>query len=221
VIAYQTASTSGNADWHATVGLDFDALVPINISQLGTFDSQQNGFGPKTTITVSIWQRDTHGTATTNDDTGSQLLASLRFTAASPGTLIGAYRFQPLATPLLLSPGAYSIVAQGYDRTDLMLSESKPGAAPVLTDDGGGLVQFVGTGRLDWSGTADSFPTTTGAVAGLANPTPAMFGAGDIMYRDPPILPEPSSGLLVGVGLLGLGGWAGYRRQRQGRTAAA
>jgi hypothetical protein len=179
-IAYSTATTAGNVDWQASVGLDFNVVIPIYLTQLGTFDSKLDGFGPGTTITVRVLSRDTHGTETTDDDTGIRVLASQTFTQAAPGTLTGSYRFKALSTPLLLSPGSYSIVAQGYSITDMLLSASILNTNPIVSDTGGGLIQFVGSGRIDWRmPTPAGFPLLTGASAHLQNASPDMFGAGD------------------------------------------
>jgi hypothetical protein len=220
-IAYTTTSTAGNVDWQSSVGLDFNVLSPIYLTQLGTFDSKLDGFGPATTITVRVWSRDTHGTATTDDDTGIRVLASQIFTHAAPGTLTGSYRFKPLSTPLLLSPGSYSIVAQGYSITDMLLSASLLNTNPIVSDTGGGLIQFVGSGRIDWRmPTPAGFPLLTGAGAHLSNTSPDMFGAGDFQFTDPPpdTAPEPASIGLLGLGLVSLVGVAWRRRRRQRNT---
>ena len=73
------------------------------VTQLGVFDSGANGLNG--TITSQLWR---------NDVSPPVKVAELIFDTANPGTLIAGNRFKPLATPLFLTPGTYTISAFGY-----------------------------------------------------------------------------------------------------------
>jgi hypothetical protein len=140
------AGTTGNQNYNGSLGMDFDVLSPILVTRLGVFDSGANGLSA--TLTAQLWR-----TAPTQ-----QLLGSLSFSPASPGTLApsSSNRFKDLTTPLSLPAGSYSIVAFGYSATEPNGNTS--GAIPTWsTNDGGGLLRFSGTGRY---GNANQFPAT-------------------------------------------------------------
>jgi hypothetical protein len=82
---------------------------------------------------------------------------------------------------------------------------------PWTTDDGGGLISFVGAGRFsNTGGTAISFPTIIDG--GPAN----RYAAGTFSFTAGSAVPEPSSLTLFGVGISILlrGTW----RRRRGGT---
>src|SRR5688572_16952199 len=91
-IAYSApAGLTGNQDLSTvptiSLGYDFDVVNEVNLTRLGAFDDDQNGFGPDTVMTVRIWDRE----LLTN-------LVSMEFNQASPGELVGSIRFKPLPT---------------------------------------------------------------------------------------------------------------------------
>ena len=140
------AGVTGNQSYNGSLGMDFDVISPILVTRLGVFDSGANGLSA--TLTAQLWR-----TAPTQ-----QLLASLSFSTASPGTLApsSSNRFKDLTTPLSLPAGSYSIVAFGYSTTEPNGNTS--GAVPTWsTNDGGGLLRFSGTSRY---GNANQFPPT-------------------------------------------------------------
>jgi hypothetical protein len=187
-VAYSTDSVSGNQNWAGNLGLDFDVNSPIIVTQLGTFNHGQGAFGPNTTIIVALWAR-IHVGSTPNDtdpDTAGDLpLATMAFYHYDPGTLVGNYAFKPLVSPLTLPAGSYTISARGYNNDDLNGNENIP-VFTVNTDDGGGLISFVGTGRYDpppgTVPTAGFSPLTT-AAQGFPNVTAHVFAAGSFQYR--------------------------------------
>ena len=147
VIACQVpAGTVGQQNYNGSLGHDFEVLTPIVVTRLGVFDSGSNGLS--NTLTAQLWR----------SLPSPQLLRSMTFTTAAPGTLAAgtSSRFKDLTTPLVLGPGTYTTVAYGY-------SASEPNgnagiAAPVWTSDtGGGLIRFIGGGR---HGPAAQFPGT-------------------------------------------------------------
>ena len=53
VIAYQTLPGNGNANFDGTLGMDFQVHKPIVVSDLGVFDSGQDGI--RGTVATSLW----------------------------------------------------------------------------------------------------------------------------------------------------------------------
>src|SRR5262249_3071891 len=125
------------------LGMDFDVVQGIAITSLGVFDSGSDGLALP--LTARVYNRDTQ-----------TQLASLSFAPGQTGTLIDGSRFLPLATPLVLPPGFHgTIVAEGYGSAE----PNGNGAFQEITwshDDGGGLIQFVGSSRFGL--TAGTFP---------------------------------------------------------------
>jgi PKD repeat protein len=134
-IAYSVpAGTVGQQAFGGPLGLDFDVVQPIAITRLGVFDSGSDGLSVP--LVARVYNRVTQTE-----------LAEISFPAGTPGQLIGGSRFLPLATPLLLAPGFHgSIVAEGYGPTE----GNGNGFFQTITwttDNGGGLINFVGGGR--------------------------------------------------------------------------
>ena len=150
-VAYRVlAGTVGNQDYGGTLGMDFVVNEAIQITELGCFDSGGNGIGSN--IDVKLYARNDNGTPTNfADDTAGAVLATNVFATTSPGTLLEGNRFKPLASPLTLAPGAYTIVASGYSATEL----NGNSGAGWETNSGGGKVSFVGTARY---GYVNTFP---------------------------------------------------------------
>jgi hypothetical protein len=114
------------------------------------FDSGGDGVKGGDTLTAQLYSR--------TGDTG-KLLASVSFTAADPGTLDGDSRFKNLPAAIVLEPGSYCIA--GYGFSDANPNGNTHGGMPQdwSTDDGGGLINFVGTSRYGTSGVGH-FPST-------------------------------------------------------------
>ena len=73
-------NTPGNQAYGGGLGLDFDVVQPVIVSELGCFDDNGNGIAVGTTITVSLWRRNNAGTPDiANDDTGAAILARTNF----------------------------------------------------------------------------------------------------------------------------------------------
>ncbi len=146
-IAYSNdAGNAGTQEYGGSLGLDFVVHDPISVTQLGVFDSSSDGL--MRNLTAQMWTR--------NGNSGS-LLEELDFTPADPGTLVDGDRFKPLDTPLVLQPGDYTIVAYGYGVGEPNGNWGGPSYSNKHTDDGGGVIEFVGGAR--W-GNAGQFPVS-------------------------------------------------------------
>ncbi len=171
-VAYRVLTgTVGNQDYGGTLGMDFVVNESVLVTELGCFDSGGNGLGSN--ITVQLYSRNTNGTPTNfADDTPGSVLATTTFFTTSPGTLLEGNRYKPLAAPVTLAPGSYSIVAYGYSAAELNRNSS----AGWETNSGGGKLTFVGGGRY---GSAGVFPTTVDG--GPAN----RYAAGTFKFAGP------------------------------------
>jgi hypothetical protein len=133
--------TVGNQNYNGSLGLDFDVVTPITISQLGVFDSGSNGLSVP--ITARLYNRATQGQVT-----------SLVFPVGDTGTLIDGSRFLPLPSPITLPAGFRgTIVAENYQAGE----PNGNWAAGWTTDNGGGSVAFVGGARF---GSKGAFPAS-------------------------------------------------------------
>lgn len=142
-IAYNAgANTAGNQAWAGALGGDFNVgAAPIYVYSLGVFDDNSDGL--KVPLVAYIYNRDTQA-----------LVVKLNFAAGS-GELIGGHRFLPLPCPVELPAGFHGVmVADGFGATERNGNQPQSGN----TDNGGGAISFVGTGR--YAGAAGVFPTT-------------------------------------------------------------
>lgn len=162
IVAYDVpATTSGTDTGNRARGMDFDVVSPIVITELGAFDSDQDGL--KRAIDVTIWERNTQ-----------TVVATLNF-GVGTGTLLDGSVYLPLACPLVLPAGF-----QGSVVTENHRSNEKAGVSatpPWTTNTGGGLITFVGTSR---DGPAGAFPPPIGT--GPVN----QFAAGTFKFAAAP-----------------------------------
>ena len=153
--AIYSTDTASDYNHDGTLGADFVVTESLQVTELGAHDSQGDNFGPA--VTVQIWTRDDHGTPDTpSDDTAGVLVAEMEFTNAAPGTLVGLKRYKPLAVPVTLAPGAYSILAWGYTGVNYYKNSSDG----YWNEDG---LRFVGNSRYGygygtWPTGMDSHP---------------------------------------------------------------
>jgi Lamin Tail Domain/CotH kinase protein len=167
--------TAGVQNYGGALGLDFDVLRAVEVSQLGCFDHQSNGIATGVTVSVQLWRRSGTPVALDIDPVAAGTQATLTFTQASGGTLIGGQRFKNLAGPVALAPGSYTIVAYGYGAAELNGNSNGATPFPVTTDGGSGAINFTGGGRY---GTAGTFPgTVDGGPA-------ARYGAGTFVFKE-------------------------------------
>ena len=193
VTAYGVPSgTVGSQTYSGALGMDFDALRPVTVSELGCFDSGANGLSR--TITVVLWSRRQNGTpANPADDTAGTVMASEVFTTASPGTLTGTQRFKPLATPLLLPAGSYTMVAYNYGS-----GEPNGNNAAFLNsvNAGSGALAFVGTSRYG-SATVPSSPAASWPGSPDGGPA-ARYAAGTFRFRESAPVNTNTSAAMLG-----------------------
>ena len=174
------AGIIGGQNYAGALGHDFDVVRSIQVTELACFDSGSNGMSR--TITTVLWSRNQNGTpSSTSDDTGLAVLASEVFSTASPGTLVGGQRFKPLAVPVTLAPGSYTILAYNYGSGEPDGNHATTFLAGL--NDGGGAVRFVGSSRFGVTAPpaspAASFPgSPDGGPA-------ARYGAGSFKFREP------------------------------------
>jgi len=139
--------TFGAQTYVNSLGMDFEVRTQIVVTALGMFDSGSDGVLSNATLTAQIWRR--------SGNTGT-LLAATNFTTANPGTLVDGSRFKPLASPLVLSNGSYTLAAYGFTANNPH-GDALIQARSWTTDSGGGVLSFVGPSRF---GTAGAFPTS-------------------------------------------------------------
>lgn len=234
-VAYDVpVGTKGNqGDKGLWSGNDFYVVRPILVRELGVFDHESDGIKEGAVLTVQIFAR--------NGQEGT-LLESLSFDAVSPGELRGGQRFRPLAQPLLLFPGAYSIIAGGFDPHNPRGNAGNPPYAgrsvPWTCNDGGGLIRFEGGGRYGFAG-PNQFPPKPdkGPVnryaAGTFTFAAATFAAAPAVQAEAtnipaatvmPVPPIPThwlpwSGGMAALVLVG-GVWYWSQRRRRARSQA-
>jgi hypothetical protein len=154
------------------IGMDFEVLSPVIVTRLGAFDSGSDGLNPSSTLTTQIYNR---------NGTTPQVAASTSFSSVDPGVLIGGSRFKPLAAPVLLTNGSYSVVGYGYDGNNRN-GNLGTGNTKTWTTDGGASLAFVGGGRYG-AVAPGGFPATTDG--GPAD----RYAAGTFEFRTAPIFP--------------------------------
>jgi hypothetical protein len=150
---------AGNQAFEGALGMDFVVNLPIQVVQLGAFDSESDELARP--ITVELWSRDDGGTPDDfGDDAGGEILASLEFEGEA-GTLEGGTRFSPLDAPVVLLPGAYTIVGWGYGPDEQNYNVGgRDAAAEGLTITESKFITFLGGSRFGDPGVNGEWPTS-------------------------------------------------------------
>jgi hypothetical protein len=202
VVTLQTANNSVGNQAYSGLGVEFTVNSAITVSELGIFDSGQDGLS--TTLSAYLFKR-------TGPSAGS-IVANTLFTSSDPGTLVNDYRFKSI-TPIDLAAGDYVLVGYGFSDSDPEHNSNISGNAETFTSSS--LVSFVQSlygGGNDPPGT---FPTQTFAPNG--------FSAANMMFdaSGGPAAPEPCS-LAIWGGISALGVAVGAsRRRKAGKEGAA
>jgi hypothetical protein len=196
IVAYDmTGIPTGNQAYTGSLGNDFVVNSPILVDALGVYDSGGDGF----TGTMQAVIYDT--------DSQTQVSSVLTFTGTNQ-TLLDGSRYENFTTPLLLNPGDYTIVAEGFTSADLNANTYCNGdfggsgddckgndVTDSVTNTGGGLISFVSTFRNGPDNATLEFPTTAEAVG-------QGYIAGSFEFQAASATPEPMSALLMAGGLL-------------------
>ena len=146
-IAYQTRTGSGNESFEGNLGMDFEVVRPVRITELGVFDHLQDGI--QGTVAVSLWSL--------RGSQGSRL--AWRTFAGDSGELADGTgsRFLELDEPLFLQPGLYSVVASGFLGDDLYSRSDLPDPVNGTVHSGNGTLNFIGTSRASFFSGTDRF----------------------------------------------------------------
>jgi hypothetical protein len=131
-------------------------------------------------------------------DSAKTPLVQMDFTAGDSGTLDGAYLFKPLATPLTLAPGQYTIVSYGFDSENNEYNSNFTGTGGPTFHDGGGLISFYQSVWGSGSDLPPTFPTNS-----YGSSYPDYFDGPNMRFV---AIPAPGAILLGGIGA-GLVGW--------------
>jgi hypothetical protein len=156
-IAYVVpAGTAGNQNFTGALGMDFNVSQDIVVTQLGVFHDSTNSPDLQAPLEARLYSRDD------TNPCGFSLLATIDFTLDDEGTPMDASFFKALDTPITLPAGfTGSIVASGYGDIEPNGNDGNgpySGNAPWYTDDGGGLISFVGGGRYGDPNNPTQFP---------------------------------------------------------------
>jgi hypothetical protein len=181
IIALDSTRFTGNQDYNASLAMYFDVLSTINVTHLGAYDSNLDGFQTNTEIEVGIFDLNTGFSVT-----------EIAYFSGNLDTLIGNSRFLDI-TDVTLDVGNYAIVARGFNSSDLNGNAGNSGPAPTI-DNGNGLIQFVGGGYYGGSNISDLNLHTD---SGPAN----RYDAGTFIYTS---VPEPSTLAIFALGMIGL-----------------
>jgi hypothetical protein len=218
VVAFDAAAGQpGNQAWTGSLGTLFQVDEPVSVTSLGVFDS--NGDGIAGSIQVGMF-------FASGPNTGTLVPGLSTSFTGSGDTLVHGDRFRAVAAPVVLAPGSYEIVAQGFSATDLdgnvRCMAAVPGGACLpanafslsTLNDGGGAITF-GNGAAEanfFSSEGSGFVNPVGLLA-ESPAVPNAYLAGTFAFE---VVPEPASFELMGLGLVAL---ALVRRARTARDA--
>ena len=168
-----------------SVGMEIHVNRAILVTQLGIFDSSEDGIN---SLMFAYLQT-----------TSGSVMASATFSHSAQGALdsISGYRFQNIA-PVTLPIGDYYLEGYGWSNVDPEHNCAIGGACDSFNSGGGG-VSFV---RSVWNTTTN---TTPGLLPNTFNSAGQFFSAANMVFADVTPVPEPMSVILFAAGLAGLG----------------
>lgn len=189
-VAFASTRGTGNQSWQGALGMDFrvKAGKSITVTQLGTFDSKQDGFASD--VQVGIFRL--------SDGVLMGVSATLN---TGNSALDGESRFFDVAD-FTLAAGDYSIVEYGLNKAGSNENgNTSGGAGGPIEDSGGGLISFINGGRYDAANGGGGF-----ALPGTPDNGPNnRYDAGTFKFTAANNVPEPHSLALVVAALAGLG----------------
>ena len=187
-VAYSIGTTTGNDASQFTFGFEFQANANILVTDLGIFDSSQDGLAD--THQVGIW---------TNSGT---LLGSNTIPSGTTAPLLSQFRYEPLLVPIALTAGQNYVIGASYPTSNDSFVYHASGLAsdPDISI-------IIGRG----SGSGFSFPPVS-CSASIGCDT-SFFGP-NFQFTQTADAPEPGSLLLLLVSVVGLIGLSARRRQR-------
>jgi hypothetical protein len=201
-IAYDTAvKITGNQAYFGALGLDFQVLTPIVVTQIGVFSN--NAFGnssatPFTNLNAAIFS------IASFSATSGAIIAPTEasFLAGTAYSVTDNWLFQPIG-PVVLLPGFYTIVAQGYNAVE-MNGNNGVAPLPLANENTGGLISFGGTARFE-APPPSALPNPVDFPSTLDQGPSNRYYAGDFQFAAATAaVPEPASLTLFGGGLAGL-----------------
>jgi hypothetical protein len=207
-IAYNYAGgLVGNQDnGPFALGMLFDVgASPIEVDQLGAFDSGANGFGGD--VSVAIYSVTLSGN---NIASGALVVNPITFSILDPGTLLSGTTTRLQDIPAIqLSSGTYMVVANNYGSGGAEVNYNH-GYTPLApnpnsVNTSGGMLTFSGNYYV--SPTVPSWtPSLPGAwtydVGGDPGPGTTLiprYAAGNFDYN---VIPEPAQFVITAIGLL-------------------
>ena len=167
-------------DYSGTVGVEFTMNTAFRITALGVQDGELVG-GLVSTHDVGVW------------NLSGDLLATVEIQSGTASPLDGAWRYETLATPVILAAGTYHIGAEFFSSGDPWTDTTTTYGGDNTADFGINALATLDGNRH--SGVGFNNPTfNTGAPLGRMAPANLQFDA----------IPEPTSAVLLGFGVMGL-----------------
>ncbi len=210
VIVFDNDAQEGSQSGYL-LGMDFEVHSTIRVTEMGIFDSKQDGFS--SLLNVGIFRLDTLSQAT-----ASTLVAGSAVSFGGntgDGVLDGGSRFKDV-TDFLLGPGYYSIVAAGFTSVDKSgntgVNNGSSGNGVITFNDLGGTLGLTLKGGR-WTSTGNNIlalPTAHYGVNTNYTQSDPVFQAGTFKAEKVDVPDTGSTFALLGLGFLGL---IGLRRR--------